>query len=225
MVVGGGGGGGGGDNCTKWIIVLWLLIIKLNEEGADFKDLSTLVICLLSSSVLQIDNFSASFAVSITGESGSHVSIYNLYTKSDWFICLYQHSSYRMKDSKTPVTLGRRSHGDLDRHQIAVGPPWHRHETPWNRLERRGTAFVFCCKLQTPSFEKRRGTQCNRRDNAVQSPTTSWQRSESVVRSPWERQGGRQRLHSVYAAFMAIARRLPFGSFSPQMNSRFFWSI
>jgi hypothetical protein len=75
---------------------------------------------------------------------------------------------------KTPVTLGRRSHGDLDRHQIAVqnasiavGASWHRHETPWNRLERRGSAFVFCCKLLkavgSPSFEKRCG-------NAVQSP-------------------------------------------------------
>ena len=119
---------------------------------------------------------------------------------------------------KTPVTLGRRSHGDLDRHQIAVqnasiavGSPWHRHETPWNRLERRGTAFVFCCKLQTPwdrrPLKNAVGTPCNRRDNAVQSPRTSWHRSESVVRSPWERQGGRKRLHSVYAAFMAIARR------------------
>jgi hypothetical protein len=109
---------------------------------------------------------------------------------------------------KTPVTLGWRSHGDLDRHQIAVqnssiavGAP----RTPKNGV---------CVLLQLQTLWDHRllknavGTPCNRHDNAVQSPNTSWQRSESVVMSPWERQGGRQRLHRVHAAFMAIPKRL-----------------
>jgi hypothetical protein len=100
----------------------------------------------------------------------------------------------------------------LQNASIAVGAPWHRHETPWNRLERRGTAFVFCCKLQMPwdrrPLKNAVGTPCNRHDNAVQSHRTSWQRSDSVARSLWERQGGRQRLHSICAAFMVIAWRL-----------------
>jgi hypothetical protein len=114
---------------------------------------------------------------------------------------------------KAPVTLGLRSHGDLDRHQItvqnasiAVGPPRHRHETPWNRLERLGTAFVFCCKLQKQKdrhhLKNTVGTPCNRRDNAVQSPWTSWQRSEVVVGTPRWPTAIARRLHSVYAAFM-----------------------
>jgi hypothetical protein len=52
------------------------------------------------------------------------------------------------------------------------------------------------------------GTPCDRRDNATRSPRTSWQHSESVVKSQLERQGGRQRLHSVHAMFMAIPKRL-----------------
>jgi hypothetical protein len=76
--------------------------------------------------------------------------------------------------TKTPVTLGQRSHRDLDRHHItvqntsiAVEVPWHRHETRWNRLERRLTAFVFCRKFQMPWDRRHSG-------NAVQS---QWQRS------------------------------------------------
>jgi hypothetical protein len=128
--------------------------------------------------------------------------------------------------------LSRRSGSSPDRRAERQ----HRHKTPWNHLERRGTAFVFCCKLETPwdrrPLKNAVGTPCNRRDNAVQSPTTSWHRSESVVRSLWERQGGRKRLHgdcttilpplhSVYGAFMAIPKRLHYDptEFSRRLHS------
>jgi hypothetical protein len=137
-------------------------------------------------------------------------------------------------NSKTPVTLGRRSHGDLDRHQIAVqnagnavGAPLHRHETPWKQLERRGTAFVFCCKLQTPwdrrPLKNALGTPYNRRDNAVQSPRTSWQRSEVALgTSRWPTaiaQAIVRRLHRDYIAFTGLSWR--YQSFALRLHGVF----
>jgi hypothetical protein len=51
-------------------------------------------------------------------------------------------------------------------------------------------------------------TQWERCAIAMTTQYNRLERRDIAVRSPWERQGGRQRLHSVYAAFMAIAPRL-----------------
>jgi hypothetical protein len=71
---------------------------------------------------------------------------------------------------KTPVTLGRRSHGDLYRHQIAVQNASIAVASPQNAVESpRTPRDGFCVLLQitnavgSPSFKKRSG-------NAVQSP-------------------------------------------------------
>jgi hypothetical protein len=72
--------------------------------------------------------------------------------------------------TKTPVTLGRRSHGYLDRHKIVVQNVSIAVASPRNAVESRRTPRDGVCVLLqitiavgSPSFEKRSG-------NAVQSP-------------------------------------------------------
>jgi hypothetical protein len=98
----------------------------------------------------------------------------------------------------TTAVFSRRSGSSPDRNAerqhrrgIAVASPRNAVESP--RTPRDGV-FVRC-KLQTPwdhrPLKNAVKTPCKRRYNAVQLPRTSWKRSKSVVRSPWERQGGR----------------------------------
>jgi hypothetical protein len=101
---------------------------------------------------------------------------------SDWHtFMLSQSFSIFFFFSPNPVTLGRRSYGDLDRHQISVMNARIVVASPQNAVESPRTPRDGVCVLLQitnamglPSFEKRSGsavtTQYNRldrRDNAV----------------------------------------------------------